>query len=304
MKRAQAIKALYIAVLVQLVAVGMASGQQLEPRAYSPAPVGTNIAGVAFLYSSGSAVLDPSLPIENVTARVNMAVPFYSRTFGLLGRQASLGIATPAADATVDGDVMESHRTVDRSGFGDPALRFSMNLVGGSGIESKESLPAQAGDHRRHELQRERSCGAVRPGKTYQPWCEPLVAQAGTRAVAARRGTGFSKSTEGSGCSRQTTSLRQQRAAQNPLASYQGHVVYTFLPACGLPWTSPTTRADQRTISGQNKGDRQDNTRTGLTFALPVTNSQSLKLSWSRGVSTRIGSDFDTLGVAWQWIWF
>jgi hypothetical protein len=41
-----------------------------------------------------------------------------------------------------------------------------------------------------------------------------------------------------------------------------------------------------------------------LTIALPITSYQSLKLSWTRGVSTRIGTNFDTIGVAWQWIWF
>jgi hypothetical protein len=35
-----------------------------------------------------------------------------------------------------------------------------------------------------------------------------------------------------------------------------------------------------------------------------MTKSQSFKFTWARGVSTRIGTSFDTLGVAWQLLWF
>jgi hypothetical protein len=43
-----------------------AAGQQLEPRAYEPAPVGLNTLGVAYTDSSGSVGFDPSVPLESV----------------------------------------------------------------------------------------------------------------------------------------------------------------------------------------------------------------------------------------------
>jgi hypothetical protein len=49
--------------------------------------------------------------------------------------------------------------------------------------------------------------------------------------------------------------------------------------------------------------DLQNNSRVGLTVALPVNRHNSLKLYASTGVSTRTGSDFDTVGVAWQYRW-
>jgi hypothetical protein len=55
------------------------------------------------------------------------------------------------------------------------------------------------------------------------------------------------------------------------------------------------------TVNGQKKNDRQDNTRGGLTLAVPVTMNQSLKLAWSRGVTTRIGTAFETFGVVRFW---
>ena len=78
---------------------GPVQAQQLEPRAYSPAPVDLNIIGVAAYYTTGNVVTDPTAPIQNLNARVDMLAPYYGRTFGLLGRQASITVATPVADA-------------------------------------------------------------------------------------------------------------------------------------------------------------------------------------------------------------
>ena len=46
---------------------GTARAQDMEPRSYSPSPVGLNFAGVIYGYSSGGVVFDPSLPITWTT---------------------------------------------------------------------------------------------------------------------------------------------------------------------------------------------------------------------------------------------
>jgi hypothetical protein len=91
--------------------------QQLEPRAYSPAPVDLNIAGLAALFTTGNVVTDPASPVQNIQARVLIAAPYYGRTLGLLGRLASVTVTTPAADADVTGDVYDVGRSIDRTGM-------------------------------------------------------------------------------------------------------------------------------------------------------------------------------------------
>lgn len=49
--------------------------------------------------------------------------------------------------------------------------------------------------------------------------------------------------------------------------------------------------------------DRQGNSRGGLTLSVPLMRNQSLKFAWAQGVSTRVGSSFETIGVSWQWLW-
>src|SRR5262245_37590298 len=107
-----------------------AAAQQLEPRAYSASPVDTTFAGVGYVHSSGDVVFDASLPFTDVSARIHVVAPFYLRTFGLLGRQASAGIVLPYAWGTVQGNVGETFRRADRSGFADVAVRLAVGFLG------------------------------------------------------------------------------------------------------------------------------------------------------------------------------
>ena len=88
-----------------------ASGQELEPRAYSPSPSEMNFLGFTYLRSTGGVGVDPSLPLDNVSAAINIASLGYARTFGLLGRSASVGLVLPYSRADVSGDVFEQQRT-------------------------------------------------------------------------------------------------------------------------------------------------------------------------------------------------
>src|SRR4051812_25902913 len=71
--------------------------QQLEPRAYAPAPVGMNLVAIAALYSGGKVLTDPSLPIANASAKVYSVAPIYGRTFDLFGRLASFTLTATFA---------------------------------------------------------------------------------------------------------------------------------------------------------------------------------------------------------------
>ena len=80
-----------------------ASGQDLEPRFLSPAPVGMNFGVLAYGYSSGNVLLDQSLPLEGVTARIHGVSAAYVRSLGIFGRSAQVAVALPTAHATWSG---------------------------------------------------------------------------------------------------------------------------------------------------------------------------------------------------------
>src|SRR5262249_1906258 len=62
----------------------------------------------------------------------------YYQTFGLFGHLASLGFGLPYLWGDAEGDVLESRRSVSRSGIGDARIRAAINLLGGPALTRQE----------------------------------------------------------------------------------------------------------------------------------------------------------------------
>jgi hypothetical protein len=90
---------------------------------------------------------------------------------------------------------------------------------------------------------------------------------------------------------------------QQPLWAFQGHVSYTFRPRLWVAADATYYTGGRTTVGGTLNQDFQSNSRVGLTMAWPVGLRHSIKLSWSTGAIPRIGGDFQTLAVGWQYLW-
>jgi hypothetical protein len=305
MTRCEIARVVWGAILTSLlVGSGTAAAQQLEPRAYSPSPVGANFAGIGYLYSTGGAVTDPSVPITNIHARVYNAVPYYGRTFGLFGRQASVTLTTPYAWATVSGDVQEVNRTVDRTGWADPQIRFSVNLIGNPALTPEE--------FRRHTQVTTLGTSLIVVAP-YGEYDSSKLINLGTNRWAFKPELGLSHPHGNWGFefyagvwlfTDNNDFFGGQLRKQDPLASLQTHVVYTIRPRLWAALDFTYYSGGSTTVDGLAQDDRQNNSRGGITLSVPLADSQSVKLTWARGVSTRVGSNFDTMGVVWQLLWF
>ena len=283
---------------------GTTQAQQLEPRAYSPAPIGLNFLGLGASYTTGGVVTDPASTVQNVQARVYTASPYYGRTFGLFGRLASVTVITPFAEANVHGDVQDVGRSIDRSGLLDPQVRFAVNLLGGPALKPREFV--------RHKPETTLGASIIvnAPFGQYDPaklinlgtnrWsCKPelgLSHPAGDWTFELYAGVWLFEAND--------NFFGGQVKRQDPLASYQTHIVYEMRPRLWAAVDFTYYVGGETTVNGKPQNDRQGNTRAGLTLSVPIKQDQSLKLSWTRGVSTRIGSSFDTFGIAWQLLWF
>jgi hypothetical protein len=286
-----------------LAVAAVAMAQQLEPRAYSPAPVGTNFLGLALLDSRGGVLTDPSLPLTDVSAQLDAVSPYYGRTFALAGRSASFTMVVPFAWATAEGLVFEERQAVDRTGLADPTLRFAVNLLGG---------PAMTPQEFRARTRRPTLGASLVVSCPFGEYFPDKLINLGTNRWAFKPELGLSFPAgrwdlELYGGVWLFTANDEfyggVRREQDPLETAQTHVVYTFGPGTWAAADFTYYWGGETTIDGVPKNDRQSNTRGGLTFAMQVLRGQSLKLTWARGVSTRIGSSFQTFGVAWQWVW-
>jgi hypothetical protein len=287
-----------------LFCFGLAEAQQLDPRAYAPLPKGLNFVGISPSYSSGGVVTDPSLPVENVTARVTALPPYYGRTFGVLGRLASVTISPPYAWAHVEGDVKSTKGSVDRSGLLDPQLRIGVLLLGCPALSPREFAERKPG------ATMGASVGITAPFGQYDG---SKIVNLGTNRWSCKPELGLSQPLRDwvfelyAGVTFFETNpdyYGGTSRSQAPLGSLQTHIVRNFTPETWAAVDFTYYNGGATTVTGQPTSERQDNTRAGATIAMPAGKNQSLKLAWTQGVSTRVGSSFQTFSLGWQVRWF
>ncbi len=90
---------------------------------------------------------------------------------------------------------------------------------------------------------------------------------------------------------------------QAALYAAQGHLIYGFRSGIWLALDGTVYTGASTTVNGVKADNEQSNSRLGFTVALPVDKQNSLKLYGSTGTSSRTGTDYDGLGIAWQYRW-
>lgn len=200
--------------------------------------------------------------------------------------------------------MFEEFRSVRRSGLGDGRLRLSANLAGGPALAPRDFAK------RRPRTTLGASVVAAAPTGQYAP--AKLINLGGNRwavkpevGVSHPAGRWVFEAYAGAWLFADNPdfyggSVREQQ----PLGTFQAHVSYTFRPRLWLAADATYYTGGRTTVGGVMNADFQKNSRVGLTLAVPVGRRQSVKLSWAKGATTRIGGDFQTLAVAWQYLWF
>jgi len=127
-----------------LIAVAFAAGgsslhaQDIEPRAYSNAPVGVNFLIAGYTYAEGGVATDPSVPLTNANIRTSTAVLAYARSLDVWGRSGKFDVIVPYSWVSGSAELAGQPRQREVSGFGDPKLRFSVNFYGAPALSLKE----------------------------------------------------------------------------------------------------------------------------------------------------------------------
>jgi len=112
--------------------------QQLEPRAYSPSPIGTTFVVAGFARSSGGVTFDPTIPLTDVQSKLDSSFLGLGQTFGLFGRQSLITAALPYVWGSVAGQVEEQSASIARSGLAGAKVRFAFNIVGSPALTPRE----------------------------------------------------------------------------------------------------------------------------------------------------------------------
>jgi hypothetical protein len=284
---------------------GSALAQDLEPRAYSPSPVGTSFIVISATRSAGGVFTDPSVQITDVEATVGILGLAAGHTFGIAGKQALLLVALPIAWGKASGQIGEDRREASRRGLADPRIRLSMILAGSPAMTPAEFVKAPrrtivgasltlAPPLGQYDSTKLVNLGANRWSFKPEVGVSHPVGRWTFDAYA-----GLWLFTENDayypGSSTRT---------QDPIFALQGHVSYTLGRRSWIAVNGTWYSGGRTAIDGVDKGDLLRNTRLGATYSLPIGTRQSLKAAYSAGATTRVGADFRTLSLAWQILFF
>jgi outer membrane putative beta-barrel porin/alpha-amylase len=292
---------IFAAVFLMLPAV--APAQELEPGAYWPLPSRLNVFTAVGGGNWGDVNFDPSLPVDDASAKIRSAAFVFTRAFGLAGRSANASVVLPVLSGHVQGFYLGEPAEVDRFGLGDPKLKIGVNLFGAPAMTPREFASYQ------QQLIVGVSFTAMPPLGEYD---STKVINLGTNRWSFKPEVGLSQTygkwvVEGMfgvwffTDNTQFTGTRTRE--QDPILATQFHFTRRFSSAMWLAADANFYTGGRTSVDGKQNLDLQKNSRIGATFSKGLGGGHAIRASVSRGAYTTIGADFTSIAVGYNYAW-
>ena len=288
---------------IAVMGISVAYAQDIEPRAYSNAPVGVNFLIVGYAITEGAVPFDGALPIKNAQLKTSSPVLAYARVLDLWGVTGKFDAIVPYSMLSGTAELLGNSVERNIDGFADPKFRLSANLYGSPALTLKEFK----------DFEQDLIVGvSLQVSVPVGQYDDTRVVNIGTNRWSFKPEIGISKAMG-------PWSLELQAAAtfftdnkdfyggntrsQNPIFSLQGHVIYGFRSGIWGSFDATYFNGGRTTLNSVESNDLQQNWRLGGTVAFPLDIRNSVKIYVSSGLSARTDNNYDLLGVAWQYRW-
>ncbi len=275
--------------------------QDIEPRAYSNAPIGVNFLIAGYAFTRGGVAFGPTLPITNPNLNTSSAVMAYARVLDLWGLSAKFDATVPYTWLSGTADYMGQTIPRNVNGFANPTFRLSINFYGAPALALKEFA----------DYEQDLIIGAsLRVTPPWSQYDDSKLVNIGTNSWSFKPQVGISKAigpwtVEGTAAVTFYTNNNDfyggNTLSQSPLYGLQGHLIYGFRSGIWASLDATYFTGGRTTVNGALNNDLQQNWRVGGTLAFPVDQANSIKFYASKGVSARTGDNYDLIGVAWQY---
>jgi len=282
------------------------SAQDLDPRAYARAPVDATVLIAGFNYTYGSVILDPTLPIKDLEAKVSSPMLGVVRTFSLFGLTSQAFVVLPYSWVQASGKVFGEDSSITRSGFGDMRFRISTLFLGAPAATLEEFTKSSP------QTVLGASLTVITP--TGQFFSNKLI-NLGTNRWSFKPEIGLSYLVTKqwyidlyAGVWFFTVNNSffpgNNVRSQDPLLTFQTHVSYNINPLMWAAIDFTYYTGGRSSVNDIYNDDRQNNSRVGATFNFPISRQSAIKLAYSTGAVIRIGGNFSTISVAFQTAFF
>jgi len=279
--------------------------QDIEPRRWTPLPIGMNVLGAAVIHTDGDIAFDPVLELEDVTVDAGTAIVSFLHSFELLGQSARFDVQLPYKDARWEGLLAGEPDSAERKGLGDPRLRLSVNLLGAPALKGKE-FQAYRASHPINTVVGAALAITLPLGDYKQ---EELLNLGGNRYIF-RPQLGFVH-TRGHWSYELTGSVflytdnddffGNNKREQDPLYALQTHLIYTSPQRWWVSLGAAHDRGGESSINGDKKDDERRDLLYGISAGLPIGSRSSAKLAYVASRSDEdVGKDSDSVAFAFS----
>jgi hypothetical protein len=290
---------------------GAVRAQDLTPRAYVITPVGSNAVVLTYSHLAGEVQLTSGSPLTDAHSDVDLAIASYYRGFDLFGHSANFTLSVPYGFGDFTGKVAEVPKESERSGSLDVIARLGVNLLGGPALQPADFV-------RWHQsVLLGASLTIVAPTGQYDPtrlinfggnrWAfkpELGYSQRWHRWVLDGYVAGwfFTENTEY--FSHNMYFPGTQTRGQRPMGAIETHLSYDVKPRLWISLDANYWWGGEIDLNGaSNSLTEQRSSRLGVTASVPLSNRQSIKLSFSDGAYVRYGGNYRSISLGWQYGW-
>jgi len=279
--------------------------QDLEPGFMFPLPIGTNVAMLSTGYSQGNILLDKTIPIEGLESKMFNLGMIYLRGFKLFNRLAKIDVVLPYANADFKALVEGLPQSANRTGLGDPMVRFSMILLGVKPLKPQEYFKQEQKKFKLGVSFRIKApLGQYDPDKLINLGGNRWVLKAGMGAsYTIKRKLVFEAQLNTIFFGANDAFFGGSTSKQDPILEGQFHTTYIFKPGIWLAASFGSVRGGEIKVDGVPT-TTENNDRYGLTFAYKIKKQHSLKAAYTNALISRTGADFDSYLIGYQFLWF
>lgn len=270
--------------------------QELTPRAYWPAPKGTRLVQLGYVYTSGDTIPDPSLPVTGVNSKIDSYYFAYLHTLDIWKRTANFILEVPYADGHTSAQhELEVEGEREYQGLGDIDITLSLNFKGAPSMTRQEFAELR---HNPHPI----FGGSIKLKIPTGQYNSDRVINVGANRWAVKPQLGYMlplhrkwllEMAVGGWFFGDNDNFLGMKREQDPIFAGEVHLVRRFSAGFWGSLDMNYYQGGRSTIGGRKLDDVQRDSKVGVTVVYPLAHKHSLKFGYSRGSLNDSDEEFD-----------
>lgn len=299
------IRRIFIILFVIFFYTSKINSQDIEPRRWTPMPLGVHAIGGGYIHTFGNLIFDPVLQAEDVSMTINAGAISYVQPLKIGKKLGRIDVLIPYANAEWNGLLRGIPTTVSRTGFSDPRIRFSMNLIGPPATDTKGMLEYYK-EHPKNTM----FGASIAITFPFGQYAGDRLLNLGQNRFVIRPQLGMVHNW-GLWSYELTASVflytvnsdffNNQERKQDPTFAIQTHLIKRFKNRMWASVSAGYGLGGQSIVNSQPNNDERGDFLGSLAIGIPITKKQSLKAFYLRSETVKdIGADSNSLGFGYS----